>query len=131
MYGWPSSSPMSKTATMCGWAPRRPIACASRRTRARAGRVEALGLDERERDLAVEVRVVREVDALLAALAEQPHELVATAGDRARSDGGSGCVGGEGGATVAAEPLAGRVGRAAARATRHEATLLWTNRRRR
>jgi hypothetical protein len=39
-------------------------------------RVEALGLDQRERNIAIEARVVREVDALLAALAEEaPHDI--------------------------------------------------------
>ena len=47
-----------------------------------AGRVEALGLDQREGHLAVEERVAGEVDPLLAALAQQAQELVAAVGDR-------------------------------------------------
>ena len=81
MYGWPSCSPRSKTETMCGWAPSRPIACASRVTRCAPERVEALGLDQRERDVAVEQRVVREEDALLGALAEEAPHLVAAGGE--------------------------------------------------
>jgi hypothetical protein len=49
-----------------------------------AHEVEALTLDERDRDLAAEARVAREVDALLRALAEEALELVAAAGQGLR-----------------------------------------------
>ena len=52
------------------------------RDRARADLVEALGLDQREGDVAVELRVVGEVDALLAALAEEARDRVAPVRDR-------------------------------------------------
>ena len=54
-----------------------------------AGGVEAVGLDQREGDLAVEVRVAREVDPLLAALAQEAHELEAAVGDRPLGGGGA------------------------------------------
>ena len=43
--------------------------------------VEAVRLDRRERDVAVELRVVREVDALAPALAEEALDVVAAAGE--------------------------------------------------
>ena len=46
--------------------------------------VEALGLDQREGDVAVEQRVVRQVDLLLAALAEEALHLVAAVAQRSR-----------------------------------------------
>ena len=65
------SSPVSNTVTMFGWSPSRPIACASRCTRASAVGVEPFRLDRRERHVAVELGVVRQVDALAPALAEE------------------------------------------------------------
>ncbi len=50
-----------------------------------AGLVEALGLDQGQRDLAVEPLVAGQVDALLGALAEQALHLVAAGGERARN----------------------------------------------
>ncbi len=47
--------------------------------------VEALGLDQGEGHVAVELRVVGQVDALLAALAEEALDLVAAGGEGARS----------------------------------------------
>jgi len=46
-----------------------------------AGVVESLGLDQGEGDVAVEERVVGEVDLLLAALAEEAFHLVAAVGE--------------------------------------------------
>jgi hypothetical protein len=46
------------------------------------GLVEAVGLDERNRDVALEPRVGREVHPLLPALAEQAPDAVAARGDR-------------------------------------------------
>jgi hypothetical protein len=43
--------------------------------------VEPLGLDERDRDIAIQPRVAREVDALLGALADEALDPVATAGE--------------------------------------------------
>lgn len=43
--------------------------------------VEPVRLDQRERDVAVEQRVVREEDALASALAEEPAHLVAARGE--------------------------------------------------
>ena len=71
--------------------------------------VEAVGLDQRERDVAVEQLVVREEDALLPALAEEPAHVVAAGGERLgqrcgrRGCGrslGRGCRGGRGRAEV-------------------------------
>src|SRR5262249_62309924 len=45
-------------------------------------RVEPIGLDERDRDVALEPRVVRDVDALLAALADEAAHVVAAAAER-------------------------------------------------
>ena len=56
-----------------------------------AGVVEALGLDHRDRDVAVELRVVREVDLLAAAFAEEASDGVAAVGE-----GGWQCRGGRG-----------------------------------
>ena len=50
--------------------------------RSRPDVVEALGLDQRERDVAVERLVVREEHALLAALAEEPAHVVAAGRER-------------------------------------------------
>ncbi len=44
--------------------------------------IQALGLDQREGNLAIEQRVMGQVDALLAAFAEQPRDLVAAVGER-------------------------------------------------
>jgi hypothetical protein len=99
-----------------------------------AGLVEALGLDQRDRDLASQARVAGEEDALLGALAEEALDLVAPAGEarrrrpRRRRCGGRPCGArlparagartgtGERGAAVAAEALAGLVAAAAGRA---------------
>src|SRR5438128_2259409 len=75
------SSPMSKTVTMFGWSPRRPMAWASRVMRWRAATVKAFGLDQGEGDVAVEAGVVGEVDLLLAALAEELSDDVAAVGE--------------------------------------------------
>ena len=82
MKGAPSSSPVSKIVTMCG-----VVAEAAHRLRLAADAddavgVEAVGLDQREGDVAVELGVVREVDALLGALAEEGADGVAAAGER-------------------------------------------------
>ena len=55
---------------------------ASRVTRSRSLRIEPVGLDQREGDLAVEAGVVGAVDDLPAAFAEQTQHLVAAAGER-------------------------------------------------
>ena len=46
--------------------------------------VEAFGLDQRERDVAIEQRVVREEDPLLAAFAEEAQHSVAAGGEVSR-----------------------------------------------
>ena len=51
-----------------------------------AGVVQALGLDQRDRDVAVELRVVREVDLLAAALAEEALDGVSALGERGREE---------------------------------------------
>ena len=53
-----------------------------------AGGVEAFGLDQGEGDLAVQQGIVGQIDLLLAALAQEPLDLVAAAGK-----GGGGTTG--------------------------------------
>src|SRR5205085_10554983 len=59
--------------------------------------VETLGLDERDGNVPVEARVVREVDALAPALAEEALDHVASARDLGRRLGGAGAVRARGG----------------------------------
>jgi hypothetical protein len=90
--------------------------------------VEALGLDQGERDLALEEAVAGEVDTLLAALAEQAQQLVAAVGDLG---GGRerGCrlgrkIGGERGPALIAEASPLTILCSALRAVRLNPTLL-------
>jgi hypothetical protein len=84
-----------------------------------AHEVEAFALDERDRDLAAEPRVAREVHALLGAFAEQALELVAAARERPRLRARARCSGGfaarlrERGPALVAEALPAQVLRSA------------------
>ena len=69
--------------------------------------VEAVRLDQREGDVAVEARVVREEDALLAALAEEPTHLVAAGGEGGRLLGRRGCSHGGRGTRAVGPPTLG------------------------
>ena len=71
LTGAPDSSPISKIVTTWGCAPSRPIGLRLACDPFAADVVEAFGLDSRERHVSVEARVVREEDALLAALTEE------------------------------------------------------------
>ena len=71
IYGWPVSSPISKTVTICGWSPSRPHCLRLAAHPREAVRVQAFGLDDGDGDIAVQLRVVRQVDALTPALAEE------------------------------------------------------------
>ena len=51
--------------------------------------IEAFGLDQCERDVTLQARVAREIDAFARAFAEEALDLVATAGERGRK----GCFG--------------------------------------
>jgi len=52
-----------------------------------SGRVESVGTDERDRDVAVEARVAREIDALVRALAEEAAHAITAGGNRRRRGG--------------------------------------------
>ena len=84
MYGCPPSSPMSKTVTMFGWSPRRPIACASRFTRDRPASSRPSVLMTATATSRSSFVVVREVDLLAAALAEEALDGVAAVRERSR-----------------------------------------------
>ena len=90
-------SPRSKTVTMWGWEPSRPMACASRRMRTRAVSSRPFGLDQGEGHVAVEQGVVGQVDLLLAALAQELLHLVAAADEGGGRLRGSRCCGRRGG----------------------------------
>jgi hypothetical protein len=85
-----------------------------------AGLVQALGLDQRQRDVAVEPLVPGQVDALLGSLAHETLHPVAAGGKRGRSAGLRGgcflCRSGKFRATLAAELELRRVLESAARA---------------
>ena len=73
--------------TTCGWSPSLRIASASRRARAWIDGADALGVEERDRDLGAGGGVVGQVDALAPALAEEAPHAVA-AGDLGGDVGG-------------------------------------------
>ncbi len=52
------------------------------------GCIETLGADERDRDVAIEATIAREIDAFPRPFADQPPDAVAAAGDRGRCPGG-------------------------------------------
>ena len=81
MYGWPSSSPTSKIVTMFG-------VVAELRHRLRFAlhareslRVEAVRLDHGDGDIALQLLVVREIDALASAFAQEATHGVAATGE--------------------------------------------------
>ncbi len=88
MKGLPSSSPVSRTLTTWGWSPSLRIACASRRARAWIAAADALGVEQRDGDLAVRGGVVGQVDALAPALAEEAPDPVAACADLGGDVGG-------------------------------------------
>src|SRR2546425_12998616 len=93
-----------------------------------AGFVEAVRLDDGDGDVAVQLRVVRQVDALTPALPEEALHSVASVGERRRQRSGRRRggrpqwrrIGGKGLAALAAEALSGFARGTARRASRGE-----------